>query len=540
MITTLHIKNIGIIDDLTVNLNEGLNVLTGETGAGKTLIIDSLAIAAGGRFSKEMIRRGETYSYVELNIYCPNSDLAIDGNIIITREIYLNGRNSCKVNGRLVTVNELRDIMKKIVDIHGQQDNQLLLDPKYHIKYLDNFIGQELKNVKDEYIELYSEYKKVKMELQNNYGDEKEKERKLDLLRYQLNEIEQANLKIKEDEILEEKRNIMINSEKLQKNLADIDVNLSNQVIDGLSNSIRALEKIENYGDEYKEKLADLKNIYYEIQELARDFDNMREAVCFDEYERDEVEKRLDIMYSLKRKYGNSIEEILEYKDDIDKQIYEIENAEENNKKLRKKIAELEKQMVQQSNIMEEIRKIYAIQLTEKINNELKYLEMFNSTFEIRFERVEEFNANGLNKVEFYICTNIGEEAKPLIKIASGGEMSRLMLAIKSVLANTDEVPVLVFDEIDTGISGKAAKAVGEKLKIVSKAHQVICITHLAPIAAKGDFNYYISKNVKNDKTVTSIKQLNEEETINEIARIATGEITEISKKQAIELRKAS
>ncbi len=540
MITTLHIKNIGIIDDLTVNLNEGLNVLTGETGAGKTLIIDSLAIAAGGRFSKEMIRRGETYSYVELNIYCPNSDLAIDGNIIITREIYLNGRNSCKVNGRLVTVNELREIMKKIVDIHGQQDNQLLLDPKYHIKYLDNFIGHELKNVKDKYIELYSEYKKVKMELQNNYGDEKEKERKLDLLRYQLNEIEQANLKTKEDEILEEKRNIMINSEKLQKNLADIDVNLSNQVIDGLSNSIRALEKIENYGDEYKEKLANLKNIYYEIQELARDFDNMREAVCFDEYERDEVEKRLDIMYSLKRKYGNSIEEILEYKDDIDKQIYEIENAEENNKKLRKKNAELERQMEQQSNIMEEIRKTYAIQLTEKINNELKYLEMFNSTFEIRFERLEEFNANGLNKVEFYICTNIGEDAKPLVKIASGGEMSRLMLAIKSVLANTDEVPVLVFDEIDTGISGKAAKAVGEKLKIVSKAHQVICITHLAPIAAKGDFNYYISKNVKNDKTVTSIKQLNEEETINEIARIATGEITEISKKQAIELRKAS
>ncbi len=266
----------------------------------------------------------------------------------------------------------------------------------------------------------------------------------------------------------------------------------------------------------------------------------MREAVCFDEYERDEVEKRLDIMYSLKRKYGNSIEEILEYKDDIDKQIYEIENAEENNKKLRKKNAELERQMEQQSNIMEEIRKTYAIQLTEKINNELKYLEMFNSTFEIRFERLEEFNANGLNKVEFYICTNIGEDAKPLVKIASGGEMSRLMLAIKSVLANTDEVPVLVFDEIDTGISGKAAKAVGEKLKIVSKAHQVICITHLAPIAAKGDFNYYISKNVKNDKTVTSIKQLNEEETINEIARIATGEITEISKKQAIELRKAS
>ena len=430
--------------------------------------------------------------------------------------------------------------MKKIIDIHGQQDNQLLLDSKYHIKYLDNFIGKELKEIKEQYMELYNEYKKLKNELQNNYGDEKEKERRLDLLKYQLKEIEQVDLKPKEDEELEEKRNIILNSEKLQVNLIDIDTNLSNQVIDGLSNSIRALEKIENYGEIYKGKLVDLKNIYYEIQELARDFENMREDVCFDEYERNEIEKRLDIIFSLKRKYGNSIEEILKYKENVSKQIYEIENVDEHNEKLRKSIAELEEKMKAQSKLMEEIRKKYAIVLSEKINKELKDLEMFNSVFEINVETIQEFNLNGLNKVEFFICTNIGDESKPLVKIASGGEMSRLMLAIKSVLASTDEVPVLVFDEIDTGISGKAAKAVGEKLKAISKTHQVICITHLAPIAAKGDYNYYITKNIKNEKTVTNIKQLNEEETINEIARIATGEVTEISKKQAIELRKVS
>ncbi len=466
--------------------------------------------------------------------------MAIDGNIIVTREVYANGRNSCKINGRLVTVNELKDVMKKIIDIHGQQDNQLLLDSKYHIKYLDNFIGKELKEIKEQYMELYNEYKKLKNELQNNYGDEKEKERRLDLLKYQLKEIEQVDLKPKEDEELEEKRNIILNSEKLQVNLIDIDTNLSNQVIDGLSNSIRALEKIENYGEIYKGKLVDLKNIYYEIQELARDFENMREDVCFDEYERNEIEKRLDIIFSLKRKYGNSIEEILKYKENVSKQIYEIENVDEHNEKLRKSIAELEEKMKAQSKLMEEIRKKYAIVLSEKINKELKDLEMFNSVFEINVETIQEFNLNGLNKVEFFICTNIGDESKPLVKIASGGEMSRLMLAIKSVLASTDEVPVLVFDEIDTGISGKAAKAVGEKLKAISKTHQVICITHLAPIAAKGDYNYYITKNIKNEKTVTNIKQLNEEETINEIARIATGEVTEISKKQAIELRKVS
>ena len=466
--------------------------------------------------------------------------MAIDGNIIVTREVYANGRNSCKINGRLVTVNELKDVMKKIIDIHGQQDNQLLLDSKYHIKYLDNFIGKELKEIKEQYMELYNEYKKLKNELQNNYGDEKEKERRLDLLKYQLKEIEQVDLKPKEDEELEEKRNIILNSEKLQVNLIDIDTNLSNQVIDGLSNSIRALEKIENYGEIYKGKLVDLKNIYYEIQELARDFENMREDVCFDEYERNEIEKRLDIIFSLKRKYGNSIEEILKYKENVSKQIYEIENVDEHNEKLRKSLAELEEKMKAQSKLMEEIRKKYAIVLSEKINKELKDLEMFNSVFEINVETIQEFNLNGLNKVEFFICTNIGDESKPLVKIASGGEMSRLMLAIKSVLASTDEVPVLVFDEIDTGISGKAAKAVGEKLKAISKTHQVICITHLAPIAAKRDYNYYITKNIKNEKTVTNIKQLNEEETINEIARIATGEVTEISKKQAIELRKVS
>lgn len=540
MITTLHIKNIGIIDDITIDFNEGLNVLTGETGAGKTLIIDSLAIVAGGRFSKEMIRKGENYSFVELSMYCPEDERAIDGNIIITREIYSNGRNSCKINGRLITVNELKDIMKKIIDIHGQQDNQLLLDSKYHINYLDSFIGDKLKKQKEFYLELYTEYKKKQEELQKNYGDEKEKERRLDLLRYQLNEIAQANLKSREDEELEEKRNIIVNSEKLHINLTEIDETLSNQVIDGLSSSIKALEKIEEYGEIYKEKLIDLKNIYYAIQEHSRDFENMKTQICFDECERDDIEKRLDIIYSLKRKYGNSIEEISKYKENVEKQIYEIENAEEYNKILRTRIKELEEEMSKYAESMEKIRIEYANELSEKINTELKDLEMLNSIFEIKIERLQEFNINGLNKVEFYICTNIGETTKPLVKVASGGEMSRLMLAIKSVFAKTDDVPVLVFDEIDTGISGKAAKAVGEKLKIISKVHQVICITHLAPIAARGDYNYYISKNVREEKTVTTIKQLNEEETINEIARIATGEVTEISKQHAIELRKAS
>ena len=541
MITTLHIKNIGIIDDLVIDFNNGFNVLTGETGAGKTLIVGSLGIITGGRFSKDMIRKGENYSFVEANIYCPESEIAIDGNIIVSREIYVNGRNSCKVNGRLVTVNELKKIMEKIIDIHGQQDSQNLLDVSKHICYLDEFAGEKIANLKKEYIELYTNYNDIEKKLKQNYGDDKERERKLDLLQYQLKEIERANLKVGEEEDLREKHSLMKNSEKLQKNLKNIDENLRLQAIEGVSVSIKCLEKIEDFGTIYTEKLSELKNIYYEIQELSRDISDMQEEVCFDTYERDDIEKRLDEIFSLKRKYGNSIEEILKYKDELESEINNIENMEDINNKLKNEKKKLEEKMNVMCNEMDIIRNDSALYLSKKINKELQELEMIHSKFSVHIEKIQEseFNPNGLNKVEFMICTNTGEEEKELSRIASGGEMSRIMLAIKTVLADVDEVPILIFDEIDTGISGKAAKTVAEKMKIISSKHQVICVTHLASIAAKGDYNYYISKSVKDNKTTTSVRNLNEEETIKEIARIANGDITEVAIANARELRKA-
>lgn len=541
MITTLHIKNIGIIDDLVIDFNNGFNVLTGETGAGKTLIVGSLGIITGGRFSKDMIRKGENYSFVEANIYCPESKIAIDGNIIVSREIYVNGRNSCKVNGRLVTVNELKKIMEKIIDIHGQQDSQNLLDVSKHICYLDEFAGEKIANLKKEYIELYTNHNDIERKLKQNYGDDKERERKLDLLQYQLKEIERANLKVGEEEDLKEKHSLMKNSEKLQENLKNIDENLRLQAIEGVSVSIKCLEKIEDCGTIYTEKLSELKNIYYEIQELSRDISDMQEEVCFDTYERDDIEKRLDEIFSLKRKYGNSIEEILKYKDELESEINNIENMEDINNKLKNEKKKLEEKMNVMCNEMDIIRNDSALYLSKKINKELQELEMIHSKFSVHIEKMQEseFNPNGLNKVEFMICTNTGEEEKELSRIASGGEMSRIMLAIKTVLADVDEVPILIFDEIDTGISGKAAKTVAEKMKIISSKHQVICVTHLASIAAKGDYNYYISKSVKDNKTTTSVRNLNEEETIKEIARIANGDITEVAIANARELRKA-
>lgn len=539
MISTLHIKNIGIIEDLTVDLNTGFNVLTGETGAGKTLIIDSLNLACGGRFSKEIVRRGENFCLVELNIYLPQNENSIDGNIIISREIFLNGRNTCKINGRLVTVNELKEFMSKIIDIHGQNDNQTIMSKQEHINYLDNFIGKDLLNEKYEYQKLYNRYNEIKKELKENYGDEKEKQRKLDLLKYQLNEIEQANLKENEEDELNNERKKIMNSEKIYTCLTEVDSNLSESVIDGINLSIRALEKIEDIDDEYKNKLTDLKNIYYDVQELTRDISDLNSDVSFDESKRNEIEERLDCIYDLKRKYGNSISEIIEYKEQIEKDIYTIENLEEHNNKLKKELEDLTIKMSEKCSVLNKMRSKNSKVLNEKINKELKDLEMKNASFhvDIKYDESGNFNQNGLDDIEFLIATNVGDEAKPLIKIASGGEISRIMLAIKTVLADTDEVPILIFDEIDTGISGKAAKSVGEKIKIISQKHQVLCITHQANIAAKGDSNYFISKKVENEKTYTNIKLLNEAEVIEEIARISSGDITKNALEHAREMR---
>ena len=539
MISTLHIKNIGIIEDLTVDLNTGFNVLTGETGAGKTLIIDSLNLACGGRFSKEIVRRGENFCLVELNIYLPQNENSIDGNIIISREIFFNGRNTCKINGRLVTVNELKEFMSKIIDIHGQNDNQTIMSKQEHINYLDNFIGKDLLNEKYEYQKLYNRYNEIKKELKENYGDEKEKQRKLDLLKYQLNEIEQANLKENEEDELNNERKKIMNSEKIYTCLTEVDSNLSESVIDGINLSIRALEKIEDIDDEYKNKLTDLKNIYYDVQELTRDISDLNSDVSFDESKRNEIEERLDCIYDLKRKYGNSISEIIEYKEQIEKDIYTIENLEEHNNKLKKELEDLTIKMSEKCSVLNKMRSKYSKVLNEKINKELKDLEMKNASFcvDIKYDESGNFNQNGLDDIEFLIATNVGDEAKPLIKIASGGEISRIMLAIKTVLADTDEVPILIFDEIDTGISGKAAKSVGEKIKIISQKHQVLCITHQANIAAKGDSNYFISKKVENEKTYTNIKLLYEAEVIEEIARISSGDITKNALEHAREMR---
>ena len=538
MITNLHIKNIGIIDDLEINLNKGMNVLTGETGAGKTLIIDSINIISGGRFSKEMIRKGENYSYVELCMYAPNDVNSVDGNIIVTREIYNNGRNMCKINGRLVTVAELKNFMSNYIEIHGQNDNQKLLDNKTHIKCLDNFSGEEVFDLKMEYKEKYQRYNDIKRELKNNYGDEKEKQRKLDLLRYQLDEIQEARLKNGEEIELEEKSKLIKNSEKIAKNLAEAEMSIGENTIDLIGNAIRALEKIENIDKKYEETVSNLKNIYYEIQEISSDVNWYLGDIEFDEQEREEVETRLDIIDNLKRKYGNNIDEILKYAEEIDEEIKKIENVDEYNNKLKSEQKQIEQEMNKIAEKISQIRKENARELNTRINKELVDLEMKNAKINVKVEyKIDEFFEDGKDQVGIFIKTNVGENESELTKIASGGEMSRIMLAIKKVLAEVDNMPVMIFDEIDTGISGKASKSVANKMRSISKNHQVLCISHLAPIAAMADYNYFISKKVENERTCTNIKLLNEKEVLCEIARISSGEINDVTLQYANELR---
>lgn len=405
-----------------------------------------------------------------------------------------------------------------------------------------DFHGAQLKEIKEKYQKLYEEYCDTKTKLKENYGDDKEKQRKLDLLKYQVNEIEETHLKANEEEELDVVRTRMLNSEKISEGLNEATLEIGENAIDSISKAVRALEKIESLDKNYEEKLNNLKSIYYDLQELARDVDGLKEDIDFDEKERQKIEQRLDLIFSLKRKYGNTIQEILDYKNEIQEEIEQIENLEEYTNGLKQKLEELEKEMLVLSKKMNEIRNKNAKALSNKISEELQDLEMKNANFNIQvvFNNEKDFNKNGLDKVEFLIKTNQGEDFKPLVKIASGGEMSRIMLAIKHVLASVDKVPVLIFDEIDTGISGIAAKRVADKMKQIAKHHQVLCVTHLAPIAARGDYNYYISKVVSNEMTKTTVKQLNEEETIREIARIASGEVNEVALEHAKQLRKSA
>ena len=550
MLSYINIKNMGLIEELSLELNDGLNILTGETGVGKSIIINSINFGLGGRVNKDLIRQGCEYGYVELMFQVKESmiceletlfGIKIENNeLLVSRKLLDGGKNICKINGETTTVSMLQGMTDYLIDVHGQHEHQSLMNVKRHIDILDQFCEKETAGVKEKLVVYCDKYIEIKKELSLLIGNDIDRERKIDLLKYQIDEITAASLLENEEEELNEKRKILASSEKLMKGIGKVYKILYDEpsVIDQAGKCISELEYLSSIDEKINEFHIMLKEAYIQMEEVASNVRDYAENIEHSPEATNKVERRLDTIYNLKRKYGSSIAQILLYNERIQNELDFIAGSEENIAKLKQEQIKIEEEIRELCEQISSKRKQSAAKIKEKIEQILNDLEMKNVRFEIDFNRKQNFDKNGYDEVEFLFSANKGEKVKSLDKIASGGEMSRVMLAIKTVLADTDNIETLIFDEIDTGISGYTAQKVAEKMALLSKKHQLICITHLPQIAAMADYHYNINKNSENDKTVTNVKLLNENDIINELARLITGaETTEITIKHAEEMK---
>ncbi|MBN1074802.1 DNA repair protein RecN [Clostridium botulinum] len=542
MLIQLNIKNFALIQEITMNFNEGFNILSGETGAGKSILIDAIDYVLGGKFSKSLIRTGENKTYVEAIFTVENSLLknvlieldieSDDDMLIISRETHQSGRSLIKVNGKTFLTSQLKKIREKLLDIHGQHQNQTLLQRNSHILYLDEFIGNEILSYLEDFTSLKNDLLQIENKIQQICGND-DRDKLLDYLKFQIEDIEKGKLKEKEEEYLKEEFNLLSNAEKISTSL-----NLSyallngvdgdNSVINSISKVIQELSNIENNFEKAKKNRQLIEEAFYTIEEVSRDIRNIAEEVVYDDDALEKVNARIYEINQYKKKYGATIEEVLEYYEKMKIQYNDLINSEKIIEELTLKKNEIIKEMEVVSLKLHELRSSKSTELKEKILNELSFVGLEKSTMEINIVREEKFNSRGFDDVCFMISTNPGEPLMPLEKILSGGELSRIMLALKCVFADKDEIATLIFDEIDTGISGGVAKRVGEKMYQVSKNHQVLCITHLPQIAILSDYHYFVSKMVKENKTFTNIRVLTKEEKEYQIGRMLDGdEVTE-------------
>lgn len=548
MLSHIHISNLGIIEDIEIDFGKGLNIITGETGAGKTLIIGAIQILCGAKVGKDIVRNGEDKAFVEALFYVEDIRLKSllgkmgydNDEIVLSREIMCSGRSVAKINGRLVTIAELRELGENLVDLHGQHDNQSLLDAKKHIDVIDAFAGKEISDLKKSYSKFYEKRREILDNIARLGGEPDKRLRTIEFLKFQIDEIQEAKLKVGEDDELREKKKVLANAEKIAKSLVYGYEALSSEdgiinILDRVRNKISDISSIDK---KYEGILKTLDDAYYQIEDISRSFSDEANNIYIDENELNDIDERLDLIFKLKKKYGNTINDILISYENMKTEYKELCDSEEIIDKLNSDLENTEKELVEVAKNISSKRKEISELLENKLEGILKELEMPKAKFKINVISTDKFLTNGMNSVEILFSSNAGEEVKPLSKVASGGEISRIMLALKNVFANADTIPVLVFDEIDTGISGKAGFAVGEKMKEIAQNKQVICVTHLPSIVAKGSQNYYISKNSDNNKTVTSVKKLNEEETVYEIARIISGgNISETALLHAREIR---
>ena len=549
MLSLLHIENIAVIECADISFDRGFHVLTGETGAGKSIVIDAISAILGQRAYRDMIRTGANkasvravFTQVPQLPWFEENGVEYDEEIIIQREIYLDGKNVCRVNGTLVTVSILHKLGIQLINIHGQHDSASLFDEDNHLEFLDAFADNHA--LRDAYAEKYQAVAALRREIDRRQMDESEKLRRMETLRYQIEEISRAELEAGEDETLEERRKLLQNAEKLSDGLQEATECLyGGDDTDGaaslLAQAQRALAKLSRYTDSFaslQEKVADL---MYQVQDAAEEVRDAADGLSYSSDELEQIESRLDVIHKLRRKYGVTCADILEYMEKAKQELDEIEFADEHLARMRKKLEKAEEEAWNGATLLRDNRIAAAKQLSQRILTELAELDMPKVQFECTFTQLE-LTANGADAVAFYMSANAGEALKPMSKVASGGELARIMLAMKNVLAEKDHVNTLIFDEVDTGVSGRAAQRVAEKLRSVAEHKQVLCVTHLPQMAALADHHLLISKQEWDGRTYTSVTPLDLEGRKMELARIIGGtKITETTLKSAEEMLRA-
>jgi len=545
MLLQLNIKNFALIEELSIDFEEGFNVLSGETGAGKSILIDAINYVLGGKFNKNLIRAGEEKTIVEAIFAIDNEktknildtlEIDYDDVIVLTRESFNTGKSVAKVNNKTLILSKIKLISEVLLDIHGQHENQNLLDNSNHINYVDAFGSDKIEDLLKSYKENYDKLSSIEKKISDLKGNNNQREKNMDFIKFQIDEINNINPKLGEDEELEERFSLLSNAEKIEKSLLSSYNLLKNNleegfsVIDGLSYVIRELRTIENHKTEIKNISNALEECFYLIEQNIDEIRTLKDSIYYDEKELEFVNSRMYQLGVCKKKYGETITDVLNYKSDLEKRFDELFNSGEIIEKLEKEKVQLVDIMQKQSLNIHHMRVEISEQLEKNIKKELDYIGLDKSTFKIEIIHTTELLSNGSDKVQFNISTNPGQPLQPLEEIVSGGELSRIMLALKTVFVDKDEIPTVIFDEIYTGISGRIAQRVGEKMYLISKNHQVFCVTHLPQIASMADYNYLITKESLENTTYTNVTKMSKEDKKYEIARMIGGsEVTKLT-----------
>lgn len=553
MLQELSIDNFAIIPHLQIDFNQGMTVLSGETGAGKSIIIDAVGLLAGGRGSQEFIRTGSQKAVLQAAFIIDTTnqhfmtvlaDLGIevtDEQLIIQREIHRSGRNVIRVNGMLLNLTTLKQVGEFLVDIHGQNEHQELMQPEKHLAMLDEYIGDELIELKQQYQAMFTQYRQVQKAVKEKQQNQQAWAQRFDMLKFQVEELEDADLQIDEEELLLAERGRLNNFQKIMSALELVSVKLSGAeepgAVDSLGEAMQAMQSIESIDESFHEISETIDSSFYALQEIVKDVSNQMDLLEYDEERLNQIEQRLDLIHQLERKYGPDVAAMLTYLKNIKIEFNQMESMSANSDQLEEQLSKITTQLTDLGAKLSAIRQTNALTLAEKIHQQLQDLYMEKARFSVNFKQRATYQFDGVDEVEFYIQTNPGETAKPLAKIASGGELSRMMLAMKTIFAQNQGVTSIVFDEVDTGVSGRVAQAIAEKIATIAAHSQVLTITHLPQVAAMADQHYLIQKTVINDRTETSIQLLDEQQRARELARMISGtEVTDLSLANATEL----